>query len=79
MYLLTFLLILLSYPLMFLMVTIPLFGILNMVLGYRAYRGTVAKGPLLGVGGRLWAARALLAAAASFAFQCYIVATGYKA
>jgi len=79
MYLLTFLLILLSYPLMFLMVTIPLFGLLNMYLGYRAYRGTLAKRPLLGLGGRLWAARALLAAAASFAFQCYIVATGYKA
>ncbi|HEX7985127.1 MAG TPA: hypothetical protein VF616_16545 [Duganella sp.] len=79
MYLLTFFLIFLSYPLMFLMVTIFLFGPLNMYLGYRAYRGTVAQRPLLGIGGKLWAARALLAATASFALQYYMVATGYKA
>ena len=79
MYLLTFLLIFLSYPLMFLMVTIFLFGPLNMYLGYRAYRGTLAKRPGLSFGGKLWAARALLAAAASFAFQYYIFSTGYRA
>ena len=79
MYLLTFFLIFLSYPLMFLMVTIFLFGPLNMYLGYRAYRGTLNKHPGLSAGRKLWAARALLAAAASFAFQYYIVATEYKA
>ena len=79
MYLLTFLMILLSYPLMFLMVTIPIFGVLNTYLGYRAYKGTVSKGHWMSFRQKLWAARALLAAIASFVFQCYIVNVGYKA
>lgn len=78
MYLLTFLLILLSYPLMFLMVTVYIFGPLNMYLGYRAYRGTLNKHPRLSAGRKLWAARALLAAATSFAFQVYLITTQYK-
>jgi hypothetical protein len=79
MYLLTFLLILLSYPLMFLMITVYIFGPLNMYLGYRAYRGTLVKHPGLSFGQKLWAARALLAAAASFAFQVYLITTQFKA
>ncbi|USX20809.1 hypothetical protein NHH82_01170 [Oxalobacteraceae bacterium OTU3REALA1] len=78
MYLLTFLLILLSYPLMFLMITVYIFGPLNMYLGYRAYRGTLNKHRGLSAGRKLWAARALLAAAASFAFQVYLITTQYK-
>lgn len=79
MYLLTFLLILLSYPLMFLMITVYIFGPLNMYLGYRAYRGALAKRPGMSAGRKLWAASALLAAAASFAFQVYLITTQYKA
>lgn len=79
MYLLTFLLILLSYPLMFLMITVYIFGPLNMYLGYRAYRGTLVKRPGMSARRKLWAARALLAAAASFAFQVYLITTQFKA
>ncbi|SEO30946.1 hypothetical protein SAMN05428959_106233 [Duganella sp. CF517] len=79
MYLLTFLLILLSYPMMFLIITVYIFGPLTMYLGYRAYSGALKQHPRAGVGRRLWAARALLAAAASFAFQVYLITTQFKA
>jgi hypothetical protein len=77
MYLLTFLLILLSYPLLFLMITPFILGPLTIYLGFRAYRRTTQARPALGGLGQLWAARAMLLAAASMIFQIYIINTQY--
>jgi hypothetical protein len=79
MYLLTFLLILLSYPLLFLMITPFILGPLTIYLGFRAYRKTLRSHPALSGAGKLWAARATLLAAASMIFQIYLINTEYHA
>ncbi len=77
MYLLTFLLILLSWPLLFLIITPFILGPLTIYLGFRAYRRTTQTRPVLGGVGKIWAARAMLLAAASMIFQIYIINTQY--
>lgn len=77
MYLLTFLLILLSWPLLFLMITPFILGPLTIYLGFRAYRRTTQTRAILSGPGKLWAARAMLLATASMIFQIYIINTQY--
>ncbi|QJD90488.1 hypothetical protein HH213_10575 [Duganella dendranthematis] len=79
MYLLTYLLILLSYPLLFLMITPFILGPVTIYLGFRAWRNKLRSQPGVSGLGKLWAANAMLIATASMIFQIYIINTQYRA
>ncbi|MYN27118.1 hypothetical protein [Duganella levis] len=78
MYLLTYLLILLSYPLLFLMITPFILGPVTIYLGFRAWRNKLRKQPGISGLGKLLAANAMLIATASMIFEIYIINTQYR-
>ena len=78
MYLLTYLLVLLSYLTLFLMLPVVILGPLAIYFGFRAYRNSLRQRPGADFLKKLWAARGMLIAAASMVLQLYFINTQYK-